>query len=189
MKRYCKFLVKRLQETIEQPQIYIFARCPGSTELTAYTSTRMEDLDELQTPIVFDKAVDVYDVMRFFEGDGPSCQIESGQQKGGNYFCWICGISHHRTTDFAHAAYRNNLSMDDRVKKVLKSEVSRRRSKEGFTKLYTNLSKNELIDELDDRGIHWKSSDNASIMLTKLKLKCMAFRGCQVYFLIVQKGI
>ena len=28
-----------VQETIEQPQIYIFARCPGSTELTAYTST------------------------------------------------------------------------------------------------------------------------------------------------------
>ena len=158
-----------VQETIEQPQIYIFVRCPGSTELTAYSNTRMEDVEELKTPIVFDKAVDVYDIMRFFEGDGPSCQFESGQQKGGNYFCWICGISHDRTTDFAHAAYRNNFSIDDCVKKILKSEVSKRRSKEGFTKLYTNLSKNELIEELDDRGIHWKSSDNASNMLTKLK--------------------
>ena len=72
--------------------------------------------------------------MYFFKGDGPSCQFESGQQKGGNYFCWICGISHHRTTDFAHAAYRNNFSLADSVKKVLKSEVSKRRSKEGFTK-------------------------------------------------------
>ena len=59
-----------VQETIEQPQIYIFARCPGSTGLTAYTSTRMKDLDELQTPIVFDKAVDVYDVMRFLKAMG-----------------------------------------------------------------------------------------------------------------------
>ena len=42
----------------------------------------------------------------------------------------------------------------NRVKKVLKSEVSKRRSKKEFTKLYTNLSKNELIEELDDRGIH-----------------------------------
>ena len=42
-----------------------------------------------------------------------------------------------------------------------KGDGPSRRSKEGFTKLYTNLSKNELIEELDDRGIHWKSSDNA----------------------------
>ena len=55
-----------VQETIEQPQIYIFVRCPGSTELTAYSNTRMEDVEELKTPIVFDKAVDVYDIMRFF---------------------------------------------------------------------------------------------------------------------------
>ena len=81
-------MVKKVdvQETIEQPQIYIFARCPGSTELTAYTSTRMEDLDELQTAIVFDKAV-----MRFWA----FMSNRVGQQKGGNYFCWICGISHH----------------------------------------------------------------------------------------------
>ena len=43
MKRYCN-----AQETIEQLQIYIFARCPGSTELTAYSSKRMEDVEELK---------------------------------------------------------------------------------------------------------------------------------------------
>ena len=59
--------------------------------------------------------------------------------------------------------------MIDRVTKVLKSEVSKIRSRNGFTNLYTNLNKNELIEELDDRGIHWKSSDNASKMLQKLK--------------------
>ena len=62
-----------VQETIEQPQIYIFAKCPGSTELTAYSNTRMEDVLELNTPIVFDNSVEVYDIMRFFKGDGPSC--------------------------------------------------------------------------------------------------------------------
>ena len=30
----------------------------------------MEDLDELQTPIVFDKGVDVYDVMHFLKAMG-----------------------------------------------------------------------------------------------------------------------
>ena len=53
MKRYCN-----AQETIEQPQIYIFVRCPGSTELTAYSSKRMEDVEELKH-LVFDKAIDV----------------------------------------------------------------------------------------------------------------------------------
>ena len=52
------------------------------------------------------------------KGDGPSCQFVSGQQKGGNYFCWICGISHKRTADYAHAAYRNNFSVIDRVAKI-----------------------------------------------------------------------
>ena len=114
-----------VQETIEQPQIYIFARCPGSTELTAYSNKRMEDVLELNAPIVFDNSVEVYDIMRFFKGDEPSCQFESGQQRGGNYFCWICGISHERTAAYAHAAYRNNFSVVDRVTKVLKSEVSK----------------------------------------------------------------
>ena len=96
-----------VQETIEQPQIYIVVRCPGSTQLTVYSNKRMENVEELKTPTVFDKDVDIYDVMRFSKGDGPSCQFKSGQQKGRNYFCWICGISHDRTTDFAHAAYRS----------------------------------------------------------------------------------
>ena len=41
------------QETIEQPQIYIFVRYPGSTELIAYSCTRMEDVEELKTPISY----------------------------------------------------------------------------------------------------------------------------------------
>ena len=56
-----------VQETIEQSQIYIFVRCHGSTELTAHSNTRMEDVEELKTPIIFDKAVDVYDIMRFLK--------------------------------------------------------------------------------------------------------------------------
>ena len=30
-----------VQEAIEQPKIYIFVRCPGSTQLTAYSNTRI----------------------------------------------------------------------------------------------------------------------------------------------------
>ena len=72
-----------VQETIEKPEIYMFARCPGNVELTIYSQTRMEDVMKLQTPLKFDKDIEVYDIMRFFKGDGPSCQFEAGHKKVG----------------------------------------------------------------------------------------------------------
>ena len=156
------------QETIQKPEMYMFARCPGTTELTAYSSTRMDDILELDTGIIFDNGIEVYDVMRFFKGDGPSCQFESGQQKGGNYFCWACGIPSYIVKDYAHAD-RKNLSLRDRQEKVLISKVSRKRSQQGFTNLYEKLSKPEIIEELDDREITWMSSDTSADLLKHLK--------------------
>ena len=158
-----------VQETIEKPEIYMLARCPGTTELTAYSSTRMYDIMELELPIMFDNGVEVYDTVRFFKGDGPSCQFESGQQKGGNYFCWACGIPSYRVKEYIHASYRKNLSIHDRQEKVLISAVSRRRSEQGFTKLYEKLTRAEIADELDDREIKWKASDTSADLLKLLK--------------------
>ena len=74
----------------------------------------MEDIEELKKPLEIDNGVEIYDIMRLFKGDGPSCQVEAGQQKCGNYFCWICGIHCVSSYDFAHAAYRKWLSFEDR---------------------------------------------------------------------------
>ena len=158
-----------VQETIEKPEIYMFARCPGTTVLTAYSSTRMDDIMELDTPVIFDNGMEVYDVMRFFKGDGPSCQFESGQQKGGNYFCWTCGIPSYRVKDYVHAAYRKNISLHDRQQKVLTSNVSCSKSREGFTNLYEKLTKAQIIEELDDREIKWTASDTSADLLNLLK--------------------
>ena len=81
-----------VQSMIETPKVYIFGRIHGSTSITVYSQTRMEDIEELKKPLEIDNGVEIYDIMRLFKGDGPSCQVEAGQQKGGNYFCWICGI-------------------------------------------------------------------------------------------------
>ena len=153
---------------IETPEVYIFGRIHGSTLITVYSQTRMEDIEELKKPLEIDNGVEIYDIMRLFKGDGPSCQVEAGQQKGGHYFCWICGIHCISSHDFAHAAYRKWLSFEDRQKKVLSSHRSIEKSKEKFVDLYSNLKKGELIDELDERGIKYSSIDNVADLKNKL---------------------
>ena len=82
-----------VQSTMEKPEIYILARCPPSSQLTAYSETRMEDLKELSKGLSF-RNTEIIDVMRFFKADGPACQFEARQKKGAHYFCWVCDIHH-----------------------------------------------------------------------------------------------
>ena len=44
--------------------------------------------------------VAVTDKMRFFHGDSPSRQYEAGQQKGGKFYCAVCGANAHRVYEF-----------------------------------------------------------------------------------------
>ena len=41
--------------------------------------------------------------MRLFHGDGPAVQLESGNQKGGNYFCPTCDIHAFQTDDISYS--------------------------------------------------------------------------------------
>ena len=76
---------------IETSEVYIFGRIHGSTPITVYSQTRMDDIKELEKPLDIDNGGEICDVMRLFKEDGPACQVEAGHQKGVNYFCWICG--------------------------------------------------------------------------------------------------
>ena len=173
---------------VETPEVYIFGRIHGSTSIAVYSQTRMEDIEELKKPLEIDNGVEIYDIMRLFKGDGPSCQVEAGQQKGGNYFCWICRIHCVSSHDFAHAAYRKWLSFEDRQKKVLSSHRSIiEKSKEKFVDLYSNLKKGELVDELDERGIKYSSIDNVADLKKNLSLRCKELRGFLAYCIIVQR--
>ena len=141
-----------VQSTIEKPEIYILARCPPSTQLTAYSETRMEDLKELRKGLSF-RNTEIIDVMHFFKADGPACQFEAGQQKGGHYFCWMCDIHYSHLKDYVYSSYRKIYSYQDRQKKIIKTSGSRRRSKGGSVKLYDKLEKEELTRELIERDV------------------------------------
>ena len=161
-----------VQAFIEEPEIYIFARCPGTVPITLYSEYRMRDINTLSEPLEFN-GVEVYDVLRFFKGDGPSCQVEAGHQKGGNFFCWVCGISCSQVSDYTYAAFRGSLSLEDRQRKVLQTKRSTDLSKRKCLNLYSTKKRVELMDELDERGLGKKyhSHDNNKVLEQILKVE------------------
>ena len=151
---YQKFNVemKNIQSIIEEPFLYILSRCPATDAQLSYIATRCEDLELLNETISW-KGAPIKDKMRLFKGDGPAAQFEAGQQKGGKFPCWGCSIHKSRISDFVHASSLPLISLNDRVDKVLASLQSLKASKLKKTKLYTDLSIDNLILELQERGI------------------------------------
>ena len=103
-----------VQTAVEKPVIYILARCAPTDGQIKYTQTRVGDLKEFQHKLQTKKG-DVTDVMRFFHGDSPACSFEIGHQKGGNYFCWDCGIFAKKSDDM-HIIPISNLSNPGLIK-------------------------------------------------------------------------
>ena len=85
---------------VERPHLYILGRC-GSKEVEqlAYVDIRQECLDYLPYQVETSDGVKVNDVMRFFHGDGPEQQFESGEQRGGNAGCSGCSGDSRRYHD------------------------------------------------------------------------------------------
>ena len=63
-----------IQVEVEKPLIYLIARCPPTDDQIKYSSTRMEDIKELQIKVSTD-ICEINDVLRFFHGDGPACSF------------------------------------------------------------------------------------------------------------------
>ena len=109
--------------------------------------------------------------MRFFHGDGPACQFEAGQQKGGTYPCWVCPINIERSSDVTYTFNLNIQSVKQRMEKVLESVASQSKIHHRATKLYNNLSKTEIMQELHERGVKFIHNDNKNNLELKLKVE------------------
>ena len=156
-----------VQSEIEKHHIYILARCPGDDHQLMYSDCRNEDIRGLKYPTDAD-GCELNDVAHFFHGDGPACQLEAGQQKNGRYPCWVCPANFDFGNDLAHMYSLPHLSLADRMQKIIQSECSETKIKEGKTKLYKNLQKHEIIDELHQRGISFWSQDKKANLEDKL---------------------
>ncbi|CAC5423340.1 unnamed protein product [Mytilus coruscus] len=119
------------------------------TEQVSYTPTRTEDLEELRKGIIFDGIPYTFQ-LRFFSGDGPARQFEAGQQRGGNFSC-LCGVHSKEHMNLECCFKRTPSDLEDRRAVFLKGE-SLVKIKQGNINPFQNLTKDELIEELECRG-------------------------------------
>ena len=119
-----------------------------------YIETREECLLELNRTIPVGENILIRDTMRLFHGDGPAVQLESGNQKGGHYICPSCEIFLYQTDDISHSYQLTSKSLRDIQQKVISGKYGKKNSMEGKVKPFTQLSTNELREELASRHIH-----------------------------------
>ena len=82
-----------VQTAAEKPREQFIARCNSSAaDQIAYSETRMSCVKEMARALPSANGNNIVDTLRFFHGDSPARQFESGQQKGGNYYCSSCGM-------------------------------------------------------------------------------------------------
>ncbi|CAB4010365.1 Hypothetical predicted protein [Paramuricea clavata] len=144
-----------IQTKVETPEVYIVVRSGSSdVEQLTYVDTRLECLEELSIDIKTSGGNDVADKMRFFHGDSPARQLESGQQKGGNFYCSGCGANAQQAYQLDICFSCHYLSLIDRQQLVLAGPPGRKNSLAKAPKPFQKLKKDELIRELNTRGIY-----------------------------------
>ena len=144
-----------IQTKIESPEVYIVARSGSSDdEQLTYVDTRLECLEELSLKVQTDAGNDVSDTMCFFHGDSPARQLESGQQKGGNFYCSGCGVKAQQAYDLDICFSCHYMSLAARQQLVLSGPLGRKNSLAKASKPFQNMKKDELIKELNARRIY-----------------------------------
>ena len=141
------------QPEIEKSELYMLGRCQCNDNKLLYSEEQVEDLLEINTPITSSNGVRINDVTRIFKGDDPAAQLEAAHQKGGFYFCWLCPIEAAATNNIILSLKQPLLSLQDRVSKVLMSSGAYSHIVNGNTKLFSKLSKTEVVEELRLRSV------------------------------------
>ena len=144
--------VTDMQSIIEKPFVYLIARCPSDDHQLLYCQERTVDLLQLDRKIDYNGIV-ITDVMRVFKGDNPAAQFESGQQKNGDYFCWQCPLYAPLSPNIVYTLSLPHLSLTDRISKIKATESSKRKLQQNKLKLYKNLKKEEIVQELHERKV------------------------------------
>ncbi|PFX15078.1 hypothetical protein AWC38_SpisGene20726 [Stylophora pistillata] len=118
---------------VEKPHLYILGRCSAiEVEQLGYVDTRRECLDQLINNLQTSKGVPVVDVMRFFHGDGPEQQFESGEQRGGKNGCVSCSADSRRYRELVYCFRSHHLSLADRCRIVWEGPAGRRKRNGGI---------------------------------------------------------
>ena len=94
-----------IQEFVEEGEIHFVAHGTSSlSDQLAIVPERVAELEGLSEPARTENGIQVVDTLRFFKGDKPAAEFESGISCGGKYPCVGCVCSVSRFTDFSHVA-------------------------------------------------------------------------------------
>lgn len=138
---------------VEKPHFYILGRCSAKeVEQLAYIDTRRECLDQLFKNFQTSKGTPVMDVMRFFHGDGPEQQFESGEQRGGNNGCSGCSGDSRRYHDLVYSFRSPHLSLADRCS-IVRAGPAGRRKQNGGIRTFKDMTVVELRAKCLARGL------------------------------------
>ena len=163
-----------IQSEVESPELYIIGRCKSTDEQIAYIETREACLKELNKVTVTDENIIFKDTMRLFHGDGPAVQLESGNQKAGQYFCPSCDVHLYQTDDISYSYQLKLRSLADIQHKIIFGKYGKKYSMEGKVKPLAQLSCEEIKEELISR--HILTKETTKINLEKILKKDL--KGC-----------
>lgn len=143
-----------IQRVIEQPQLHIVARCSSSdVEQLAYSETRLQCITDLKRNLSTTEKVDVIDIMRFCNADSPARAFETGQQKGGHFFCSTCGTHADMIYNLDHVLNCPLVTIQDRQDAMLKGSIARRNTLKFKPKPLSGLQRKDLEEELASREV------------------------------------
>ncbi len=139
-----------VQTVVEKPEVYILGRSNSSlADQARYNEVRRNDLCSLVTTLKTKEGMEVTDVMRFFHGDAPTRQYETGSKIGGDYPCNGCGAFCTRFNDLTYCFRSKKLSLAERQEFVTQGEAWKR----GAVKPFDKLTKAQLQRELESHGV------------------------------------
>ena len=111
-----------VQASVEEPRLYILGQRRSTVEdQIRFILTRQDVLRDLKNPTVTESGVELWDVMRFMNGDNPAVEMEDGTQHGGNYGCPGCDGNINSSHDLEYTLQRkyktlkNNNNKNDSV--------------------------------------------------------------------------
>ncbi|CAH1274237.1 Hypp5281 [Branchiostoma lanceolatum] len=155
-----------VQSKVEQPKIYLIARCGSSdAEQMLYAETRRDDLPSLADPVMSPDGQAYTDTLRFFKGDNPARQSELGQQRGGYYPCVQCPVDIRGVRSFWESCHteKPTSTIGDRQQFLLEGPVTCMKASSSLPDPFSQLTKEELQEELTSRGaVPYESVDTMS---------------------------
>ena len=158
-----------IQAIVETPRIYILARCPSNDQQLLYSEERLDDILKLNKNVKTSNNIEIIDKLHIFKEDKPASQFEAGQQKGRNFYCFLCAtkVENARSYILTYCKYVETIT--DHIKIVNKIDIFESKTNSQKIKLYDNLNKDELIAELKGRDVKFSCTESKNNLQSKLK--------------------